>query len=198
MAIEMKIRRRERKKESRKHRCVCVRSISMQDCIENNLFAWSFSVVINAKEKKMASTDSFATFNTLPLLIPLLDFAINSGILRCVRLSGCVSLWLLISRSLETTSMSWDIELDDQLLQDLYAWIDQIPLSRPKKRIEKDFADGGQSAFDVVALIAISMILASRSNGGWTGQILFSWLGTTGEKRSMRWQSFPICVGGLA
>jgi hypothetical protein len=41
--------------------------------------------------------------------------------------------------------MSWDIELDDQLLQDLYAWIDQIPLSRPKKRIEKDFSDGGKS-----------------------------------------------------
>ena len=40
--------------------------------------------------------------------------------------------------------MSWDIELDDQLLQDLYAWIDQIPLSRPKKRVEKDFADGGK------------------------------------------------------
>jgi hypothetical protein len=39
--------------------------------------------------------------------------------------------------------MSWDIELDDQLLQDLYAWIDQIPLSRPKRRIEKDFSDGG-------------------------------------------------------
>lgn len=38
--------------------------------------------------------------------------------------------------------MSWDIELDDQILQDLYAWIDQIPLSRPKKRVEKDFADG--------------------------------------------------------
>lgn len=34
------------------------------------------------------------------------------------------------------------MELDDQLLQDLYAWIDQIPLSRPKKRVEKDFADG--------------------------------------------------------
>ncbi|CAF4699705.1 unnamed protein product [Rotaria socialis] len=38
--------------------------------------------------------------------------------------------------------MSWDIELGDQILQDLYAWIDQIQLSRPKKRIEKDFADG--------------------------------------------------------
>lgn len=43
--------------------------------------------------------------------------------------------------------MSWDIELDDQILQDLYAWIDQIPLSRPKKRIEKDFADGGKSIY---------------------------------------------------
>ena len=145
MAIEMKIHHtaEKEKKDSEKHRCVCVRSISMQDCIENNLFAWSFSVVINEKEKKMASTDSFATFNTLHRPIPLLDFVIDSGILRCVRLSVCVSLWLLISRSLETSSMSWDIELDDQLLQDLYAWIDQIPLSRPKKRIEKDFADGG-------------------------------------------------------
>lgn len=38
--------------------------------------------------------------------------------------------------------MSWDIELDDQLLQDLYAWVDQIPLSRPKRRIERDFSDG--------------------------------------------------------
>ncbi|CAF0727240.1 unnamed protein product [Adineta steineri] len=38
--------------------------------------------------------------------------------------------------------MYWDIELDDQLLQDLYAWIDQIPFSRPKKHIEKDFSDG--------------------------------------------------------
>lgn len=40
--------------------------------------------------------------------------------------------------------MSWDIELDDQLLQDLYAWVDQIPLSRPKRRIERDFSDGGK------------------------------------------------------
>ncbi|CAM4800249.1 unnamed protein product [Rotaria magnacalcarata] len=38
--------------------------------------------------------------------------------------------------------MSWDIKLDDQILQDLYAWIDQIQLSRPKRRIEKDFSDG--------------------------------------------------------
>lgn len=49
-----------------------------------------------------------------------------------------------IVESIWLAKMSWDIELDDQLLQDLYSWIDQIPLSRPKKRIEKDFADGGR------------------------------------------------------
>ena len=40
---------------------------------------------------------------------------------------------------------SWNIELDEQLLQDLYAWIDQVPLSRSKRRIERDFSDGGTS-----------------------------------------------------
>ena len=38
---------------------------------------------------------------------------------------------------------SWSIVLDENLLQDLYSWIDQIPLSRPKRRIERDFSDGG-------------------------------------------------------
>jgi hypothetical protein len=51
---------------------------------------------------------------------------------------------LRLSELFRGTNMSWDIELDDQILQDLYAWIDQIPLSRPKRRIEKDFADGGK------------------------------------------------------
>jgi hypothetical protein len=51
--------------------------------------------------------------------------------------------------------MSWDIELDDQLLQDLYAWIDQIPLSRPKKRIEKDFSDGGKSIFFISPVLVL-------------------------------------------
>lgn len=38
--------------------------------------------------------------------------------------------------------MSWEMELNDQVLEDLYEWIDQIPLSRQKKRIERDFSDG--------------------------------------------------------
>ena len=53
---------------------------------------------------------------------------------------------------LKSREMSWDIELDDQILQDLYAWIDQIPLSRPKKRIEKDFSDGGKTSASVILL----------------------------------------------
>lgn len=61
-------------------------------------------------------------------------------IARCPRdrlfLAEFASLFVLVI-------MSWDIELDDQLLQDLYAWIDTVPLTRPKKHIEKDFSDGG-------------------------------------------------------
>jgi hypothetical protein len=48
---------------------------------------------------------------------------------------------------------SWNIELDEQLLQDLYAWIDQVPLSRSKRRIERDFSDGGTSQKQAFILI---------------------------------------------
>lgn len=34
------------------------------------------------------------------------------------------------------------MELNDDTLEELYEWIDKIPLSRQKKRIERDFADG--------------------------------------------------------
>lgn len=33
-------------------------------------------------------------------------------------------------------------ELNDEQLRALYAWIDAIPLSRPKKNMARDFADG--------------------------------------------------------
>ena len=32
--------------------------------------------------------------------------------------------------------------MDDDELQRLYAWVDEIPLSRPKRNIARDFADG--------------------------------------------------------
>ena len=33
--------------------------------------------------------------------------------------------------------------LDDETLQQLYTWVDEIPLSRPKRNINRDFSDGG-------------------------------------------------------
>ena len=33
--------------------------------------------------------------------------------------------------------------LTDDELQRVYAWIDEIPLSRPKRNINRDFSDGG-------------------------------------------------------
>lgn len=33
-------------------------------------------------------------------------------------------------------------EMDEETLQDLYSWVDAIPLSRPKRNIARDFSDG--------------------------------------------------------
>lgn len=32
----------------------------------------------------------------------------------------------------------------EEELQALYEWVDSVPLSRPKKSITRDFADGGE------------------------------------------------------
>jgi hypothetical protein len=34
-------------------------------------------------------------------------------------------------------------ECTEEELQALYEWVDSVPLSRPKKSIARDFADGG-------------------------------------------------------
>ncbi|KAL0964166.1 hypothetical protein UPYG_G00320100 [Umbra pygmaea] len=39
-----------------------------------------------------------------------------------------------------------DKELNEEILQDLFAWIDKIPLSRPKRNIARDFSDGVMAA----------------------------------------------------
>ena len=33
---------------------------------------------------------------------------------------------------------------DDNELMYIYEWVDSVPLSRPKKNISRDFADGGK------------------------------------------------------
>ena len=35
-------------------------------------------------------------------------------------------------------------ELSDEDLQTVYCWVDSIQLSRPKRNISRDFADGGK------------------------------------------------------
>ncbi|KAM3862939.1 sperm flagellar protein 1 [Diretmus argenteus] len=39
-----------------------------------------------------------------------------------------------------------DPQLSEEQLQDLYAWIDKMPLSRPKRHITRDFSDGVMAA----------------------------------------------------
>lgn len=36
---------------------------------------------------------------------------------------------------------------EDQELMYIYEWVDSIPLSRPKKNMGRDFADGGKMIF---------------------------------------------------
>ncbi|OCT96562.1 hypothetical protein XELAEV_18008768mg [Xenopus laevis] len=34
------------------------------------------------------------------------------------------------------------VEFDEETMQELYTWVDTIPLSRPKRNIARDFSDG--------------------------------------------------------
>jgi hypothetical protein len=35
-------------------------------------------------------------------------------------------------------------EIDEEEMQSVYNWVDEIPLSRPKRNIARDFSDGGK------------------------------------------------------
>jgi len=35
-------------------------------------------------------------------------------------------------------------DMSDEDFQNLYSWIDEVPLSRPKRNITRDFSDGGK------------------------------------------------------
>jgi hypothetical protein len=36
-------------------------------------------------------------------------------------------------------------KLSEEEMQMIYNWVDEIPLSRPKRNIARDFSDGGKS-----------------------------------------------------
>ncbi len=49
---------------------------------------------------------------------------------------------LTLNNNLYSFEMAWELELNGSILEDLYVWIDNIPLSRQKRKIERDFSDG--------------------------------------------------------
>lgn len=53
-------------------------------------------------------------------------------------------------------------ELNEEALQELYAWIDKIKLSRPKRNISRDFSDGGNSAMLLLAHANIYLYVSTR------------------------------------
>lgn len=50
------------------------------------------------------------------------------------------------------TRVDMEEYFDDVELENLYQWIDRIPLSRPKKNIGKDFSDGGNEMHTVFSI----------------------------------------------
>jgi len=43
---------------------------------------------------------------------------------------------------LQSEDMMGEGRLTDEQLQDIYTWVDKVPLSRPKRSIARDFSDG--------------------------------------------------------
>lgn len=39
-------------------------------------------------------------------------------------------------------------QLDEEEMQIIYNWVDEIPLSRPKRNIARDFSDGGKCNYE--------------------------------------------------
>ncbi|KAM9848062.1 sperm flagellar protein 1 [Aulostomus maculatus] len=68
-----------------------------------------------------------------------------------------------------------DVELSEEELQDLYAWIDQIPLSRTKRHITRDFSDGVMAAEVVKHFFPHLVDLHNYSPANSTAQKLSNW-----------------------
>lgn len=47
--------------------------------------------------------------------------------------------------------------VDEEALHQLYLWVDNIPLSRPKRNLSRDFSDGGVH-LSVCALLCVSLV----------------------------------------
>lgn len=51
--------------------------------------------------------------------------------------------------------------MNEELIDDLFAWVDKIPFTRPKKDLKRDFSDGGGYVLNYKYEIGISLIVLS-------------------------------------
>ena len=56
-----------------------------------------------------------------------------------------------------TSAIPDKYNLDTDTLNSIYDWVDQVPLSRPKKNIARDFSDAGMQ--NIASLKLTSLIL---------------------------------------
>ena len=71
--------------------------------------------------------------------------------------------------------------LDEEELKQLYQWVDEIPLTRPKKNISRDFSDGGNCLYMFKQNPKKKNLLAWMDGGPKNKSIIFSFNGGNGE-----------------
>ena len=57
-----------------------------------------------------------------------------------------------------TTMVDLPTQLDEEEMQAIYNWVDEIPLSRPKRNIARDFSDGGKLIFSISLIFPVSIL----------------------------------------
>ena len=70
--------------------------------------------------------------------------------------------------------------LDDEELQRIYQWVDEIPLSRPKRSIARDFADGVLVAEIVAHYFPRLVELHNYSGANGYAQKIYNWYAAAG------------------
>eukprot|EP00667_Euglena_gracilis_P016005 EG_transcript_16669 len=80
--------------------------------------------------------------------------------------------------------------LDEDELQALYQWVDEIPLSRPKRNIARDFSDGVLMAELVKHYFPRLVELHNYSGTQSVAQKVYNW--ETLEKKAFRKLNFPL------
>ena len=83
-----------------------------------------------------------------------------------------------------------DVALTDEQLRALYAWIDAVPLSRPKRNISRDFSDGVLVAELIAAYFPTMVELHNYTNAHSISQKMYNF--ETLNNRVLRKFGFQI------